>query len=89
MANSNKIHPRMIEELGTAGFIYLFSIPEGENRQQNGFVCVCMCFCLSVLVLRELLKMSVSIPNKDSGVNSLVINLYLKMCRRETVRQPV
>lgn len=42
MANSNKIHPRMIEELGTAGFIYLFNVPESENRQQNKFVCVCV-----------------------------------------------
>lgn len=77
----------MIEELGTAGFIYLFNVPEGENRQQNGFVCVCV--SVSILVLRELLKMSVSIPNRDSGVNSSAINLYLKMCRRGIVKQPV
>lgn len=65
----------------------LFNVSEGENSQWNGFVCACL--CLFILLLRELLNLSVSIPNKDSWVNSLAINLYLKMHRGEIVKQPV
>lgn len=88
MANSNKIHPRMIKKLGIVVFIYLFNVPEGENRPQNGFVCVRV-FLFLYSCVKKFLEIPVSIPNKDSGVNSLAISLYLKMCRREIVRQPV
>jgi len=48
---------------------------------------LCVFLCVSVL-LRELLKLSVLIPNEDLEVNSLAINLFLKIGRIEIVKQP-